>query len=99
MSPAVARCVAEIYEVTCSRCHLTFKVMVEPQESLFAARQPEGKELPAEDLEIQTVSCPHCNRMRVDFIGGTADVLDKKFLEARMMELTRLMKEMRKVLE
>lgn len=73
--------------------------MVEPQETVLAATQPEGKELPAEDLQIMTVSCPHCNRMRVDFIGGTADVLDKKFLEARMIELTRLMREMRKVLE
>jgi hypothetical protein len=91
----VAKITAEIWTVTCSRCKLPFDVLVEPRERMiesFVAK--DGEPFPEELIRCVSVECPYCRRMRVDFLGKKADILNKEHLVGKMIRLHALIKEM-----
>ena len=61
----MARCVYEVYEVTCSKCKTKFQVLTEPQE---IHAKTTGS---ADQYQTAGAKCPKCGSLAI-FLGPVA---------------------------
>ena len=62
-----ARCLYEIYEVTCDKCKGKYQVMVLPQETILKSTGHK------DNLPVVRSPCAHCQVGYADFLGNVAN--------------------------